>query len=79
MDTISCEAVSTWENTGAEKRRKKAAIGIVLLLVAFIPAHVHFIQSGGCFEESLCVPLWVAWLRVFPVHPLLMAWAWCCR
>ncbi|MEO1259607.1 MAG: hypothetical protein AAFZ15_12455 [Bacteroidota bacterium] len=62
-----------------QKTRSIAAFGIIVLLVAFIPAHVHFIQAGACFEGSLCVPLWVAWVRLFPIHLLLMLWAWWCR
>ncbi len=60
--------------------RRWAAIGIILMLVAFIPSHVYFIQAGACFgEQSLCTPLWVAWVRLFPIHPLLMLWAWFIR
>lgn len=61
------------------KTRKWAVYGIIALLVIFIPAHVHFIQAGGCFEGGLCVPEWVAWARLFPLHFLLMGWAWWCR
>ena len=62
-----------------QKTRKISSIGIIVLLIVFIPAHIHFIQKGACFEGSLCVPLWVAWVRLFPVHFLLMIWAWWCR
>jgi uncharacterized membrane protein len=58
------------------KTRTWAALGIMAMLTAFIPAHVYMIQAGGCIEGSLCVPLWVAWLRLILVHPLLMYWAW---
>ena len=62
------------------KYRKAAAIGIILMLVAFIPSHVYFIQEGACMgDSSLCTPLWVAWIRLFPVHPLFMYWAWYVR
>lgn len=57
--------------------RTKAIWGILILLVLFIPSHVFFIQSGACIQaDSLCTPLWVAWIRLFPIHPLLMLWAW---
>lgn len=59
--------------------RKWAAIGIVAILLAFIPSHWHFIQLGAYVEGGLCVPEWVAWVRLFPVHFLLMIWAWWVR
>jgi uncharacterized membrane protein len=62
-----------------KRYRKIAAVGIILLLTAFIPAHTYFIQKGGCLSSSLCVPAWVAWVRLIIVHPLLMLWAWSCR
>ena len=59
------------------KTRKNSVLLIILMLIAFVPAHVYFIQAGGCMgEESLCTPIWVAWVRLFPIHPLLMLWAW---
>lgn len=61
------------------KTRKWAAIGVVAMLIAFIPSHWHFIQIGGCVEGGLCVPEWVPWVRLFPLHFLLMAWAWWVR
>lgn len=54
--------------------RRLAALGLVLMLIAFIPAHIHFIEIGSC-TEILCVPTWIAWMRLAIVHPLLIAWA----
>lgn len=56
--------------------RKLAAIGIIVLLIAFIPAHWYFIQLGGCIGDGLCAPVWVGWVRLILIHPLLMWWAW---
>ncbi len=57
--------------------RRFAAACLVALLLAFIPAHIWFIQQGGCPDAvALCVPAWVAWIRLLLVHPLLIAWAW---
>ena len=53
-----------------------SAVGIIILLILFLPAHIWFIQKGGCMGESLCVPVWVAWVRLIVFHPLLIAWAW---
>jgi uncharacterized membrane protein len=61
------------------KTRKLASIGIIAMLVAFIPSHVYFIQIGSCVENGLCVPAWIAWVRLVAVHPLLVWWAYAIR
>lgn len=58
------------------KTRKWASYGIIVMLIAFIPSHVYFIQLGSCVPDGLCAPEWVGWARLVVVHPLLMAWAW---
>ncbi len=58
------------------KTRKIAAYGIIAMLIAFVPAHVHHIRTGGCPTEELCVPLWATWVRLLVGQPLLIAWAW---
>ena len=58
--------------------RKWAAYGIILMLLAFIPAHIYFIKVGSCLP-GLCLPQWVGWLRLVVIHPLLLLWAWWCR
>jgi uncharacterized membrane protein len=55
--------------------RKRAAWGIVVLLVCFIPSHVYFIQVGSCIPEGLCVPAWIGWMRLLLIHPVLIYWA----
>lgn len=57
--------------------RRVAAIGIVILLALFIPAHIYMIQKGGCINETICWPAWAAWVRLFPLQFILMWWAWC--
>ena len=59
-----------------ESTRRLAAIGIIIMLIAFIPAHVYMIQKGGCMSAAVCIPAWAAWLRLFPLQFLLMYWAW---
>ncbi len=54
--------------------RAIAAWGIVILLILFIPSHIYFIQLDGC-AGKLCVPGWVAWIRLLIIHPLLILWA----
>ena len=58
------------------KVRNDATYALIFLLILFIPSHVYFIQVGGCVESGLCVPLWVTWLRLVIIHPLLIAWVW---
>lgn len=55
--------------------RKSAAIFIILMLIAFLPAHVYMIQKNGCVSPALCVPLWVAWLRL-PLQLVLIILVW---
>ncbi len=59
--------------------RKITVYLIIGLLIAFIPSHVYFIAIGSCIPGGLCVPEWVAWLRLLVIHPLLMWWAWCVK
>ena len=59
--------------------RYYAALGIVILMVLFIPSHVHFIVIGSCVEDGLCVHPAIGWLRLVVIHPLLILWAWWCR
>ncbi|MEB2775281.1 DoxX family membrane protein [Algoriphagus sp. D3-2-R+10] len=55
--------------------RKWAAWGIILMLLAFIPAHVYFIELNSCIENGICLPPWTGWFRLIIIHPLLIAWA----
>ena len=59
--------------------RKAAVLGIILMLVAFIPSHVYFVQLGSCIPDGLCVPEWIGWGRLLVIHPLLIWWAWSVR
>ena len=61
------------------RSRKLAAYGIILMLVAFIPSHIYFIQIGSCVDGGMCVPEWVGWVRLVVIHPLLLLWAWSAR
>ncbi|WP_157972847.1 DoxX family protein [Aureibaculum luteum] len=61
------------------KTRGLAVIGILLLLIAFIPTHWYVINQEGCIPTAYCIPLWGAWLRLLVMQPLLMFWAWSVR
>lgn len=54
--------------------RSRAGYGIVLMLLAFIPSHVYFIQVGSCIAGGLCVEAWIGWLRLVVIHPVLIYW-----
>ncbi len=56
------------------RTRKFAGYLLLILLVAFIPSHIYFIQSGSCITNSLCVPEWASYGRLLVVHPILMIW-----
>ncbi len=58
------------------KTRKWGAYGTILLLIAFIPAHICMIQNGWCMSNGFCLPAWATWVRLFPLQFLLMWWAW---
>lgn len=55
--------------------RKWSVYGIILMLIAFLPSHIYFIQMGSCISDSICFDPWVAWVRLIVIHPLLMYWA----
>ncbi len=62
------------------KFRKSSIILIILMLIAFIPSHIYFIQEGACMnQESLCTPIWIAWFRLIVIHPIFILWAWYVR
>jgi uncharacterized membrane protein len=52
--------------------RRTAAWGIVLLLVAVMPANIWMVQHPERFPG---VPLWAMWLRL-PLQLPLIWWAW---
>lgn len=55
--------------------RKQASFALMGLLLLLTPSHIHFLQTGSCVPGGLCVPEWVAWLRLLLIHPLLVYWA----
>ncbi|HEY4263555.1 MAG TPA: DoxX family protein [Schlesneria sp.] len=52
--------------------RRAAALGLVVLLVAVMPANIWMVQHP---ERYPGVPLWVLWLRL-PLQLPLIWWAW---
>ncbi|MEM9391114.1 MAG: MauE/DoxX family redox-associated membrane protein [Bacteroidota bacterium] len=58
------------------KFRIYAVYAIIIMLMAFIPSHIYFIQIGSCIPDGLCVPEWIGWGRLLVIHPLLIYWVW---
>ncbi len=59
------------------KTRRWGALGVVLLMLAFIPVHVQMVIDapfllGGTWTVT---PL-IAWVRLVIIQPLLILWAW---
>ena len=52
--------------------RTLAAWGIILMLIAFLPVHVHMLVNNHLFPG---VPTAFLWGR-FPAQALLIVWAW---
>jgi uncharacterized membrane protein len=50
-----------------------AAWGIILMLLAFLPVHVHMLINNHLYTE---IPTSFLWLR-FPAQGLLILWAYC--
>ena len=48
-----------------------AAWGIILMLIAFLPVHVHMLVNNQLYPEA---PTSVLWLR-FPIQALFILWA----
>jgi uncharacterized membrane protein len=56
-----------------EYTRVYAAWAIILMLIAFMPVHIHMIvQHDALFAST---PLYALWLRI-PLQGLLILWAW---
>jgi len=60
--------------------RFRAACGIIAMLIAFFPVHIWMVQKGGCyFNPVKCIPMWLLWVRLLVLQPLLIWWAWSIR
>ncbi len=54
--------------------RKPAVFGIILMLIAFVPAHIYMIQTAPFMLGKLLVTKTGAWIRL-PLQAVLIAWA----
>lgn len=58
-----------------KKTRKLAALLIILMLIAFIPAHIYMIQMAPFMMGNILVTPLIAWLRL-PFQLVFIGWAW---
>ena len=56
--------------------RSIAAKGIILMLIAFIPSHIYFIQKGNFLLGSFTITPLLSYIRLFIGQPILILWAW---
>ena len=62
-----------------KRTRFLSTIGVIILMLAFVPTHWLVIQKDGCIPTAYCVPLWLAWVRLLILQPLFILWAWFVR
>lgn len=58
-----------------QKTRKWAGWGIVLMLLAFIPSHIYFIERGNFSLGSFTMTPLISCIRLFVFQPLFILWA----
>jgi len=56
--------------------RSLAVKGIIIMLIAFIPAHVYFIQKGNFTLGSFTITPVLSYLRLWVGQPILILWVW---
>jgi len=56
------------------KTRKFAALLIIMMLIAFLPAHIYMIQKAPFMLGQILITPLIAWLRL-PLQFLFIGWA----
>ena len=56
--------------------RTIAVKGIIIMLIAFIPAHIYFIQKGTFTLGSITITPLISYFRLLVGQPLLILWVW---
>lgn len=59
--------------------KKWAVIGLIAMLIAFLPAHIYMIQKAPFMLGSFYVTTTIAWIRLLVLHPILILWVWWIR
>lgn len=57
------------------RTRPFAALGIILMLLAFVSVHIYMVQQAPMKMGDITVTPLIAWLRLVVLQPLLIAWA----
>ncbi|WP_406823870.1 MauE/DoxX family redox-associated membrane protein [Pedobacter sp. KACC 23697] len=57
------------------KTRRLASILIILMLIAFLPAHIYMIRKAPFMLGQIMVTPLIAWLRL-PFQLVFIGWAW---
>jgi uncharacterized membrane protein len=58
-----------------KQTRKYAGWGIVMMLIAFVPSHIYFIQKGTFSIGSISMNPFISWMRLLIFQPLFIVWA----
>lgn len=58
-----------------KRTRKLAGCLIILMLLAFIPAHIYMIQKAPFMLKSFEITPFIAWIRI-PFQAFFIWWAW---
>ena len=58
-----------------KQTRIYAGWGIVLMLIAFIPSHIYFIERGNFSLGSFTMTPMMSWIRLLVFQPLFILWA----
>ena len=56
--------------------RSLAVKGIIIMLIAFIPSHIYFIQKGNFTLGSFTITPLLSNLRLLVGQPILILWVW---
>jgi uncharacterized membrane protein len=56
--------------------RPFAVKGIIIMLIAFIPSHIYFIQKGSFTLGSITITPTLSYIRLLIGQPILILWVW---
>jgi uncharacterized membrane protein len=56
--------------------RPFAVKGIIIMLIAFIPSHIYFIQKGSFTLGSITITPTLSYIRLLVGQPILILWVW---
>ena len=58
------------------RTRLFAAKCLIIMLIAFIPSHIYFIQKGSFTLGSFTITPTLSYVRLFIGQPILILWVW---